>query len=124
MKHKGKDLLVLLNDVAIANSKSCDINMDCEALETSSPDDGNYKHFTPGRMSWKVTTSYLVEAEGSPIKSHLSLPGKIFTIKVKSRDLSDDVMTGQVLCTNCKITGIKGNLTQGSFTFLGLGALK
>jgi hypothetical protein len=124
MKHKGKDLLILLNDVAIANSKSCDINMDCEEIETSSPDDGNWKHFIPRRMSWKVTTSYLVEAKGTPIKSCLSLPGKIFTIKVESRDLSDDVMTGQALCTNCKITGTKGNLTQGSFTFLGIGALK
>ena len=124
MKHQGKDLLILLNDVAIANSKSCDINVNYEALETSSPDDGYAKHFIPGRMSWKVTTSYLVEAEGSPIKSHLSVPGKIFTIKVKSRDLSDDVMTGHAICTNCKITGTKGNLTQGSFTFQGTGALK
>ena len=124
MKHQGKDLLILLNDVAIANSKSCDINIDWEALETSSPVDGYVKHFIPGRMSWKVTTSYLVEAEGTPIKSLLSLPGKIFTIKVKSRALSDDVVTGPALCTDCKITGTKGNLTQGSFTFLGIGALK
>ena len=79
MKHKGKDLLILLNDVAIANSKSCDINMDCEVIETSSPDDGDTKHFIPGRKSWKVTTSYLVEADGTPIKSHLSVPGKVFT---------------------------------------------
>ena len=124
MKHQGKDLLILLNDVAIANSKSCDINVGYEVLETSSPDDGYTKHFIPGRMSWKVTTSYLVEAEGTPIKSLLSLPGKVFTIKVKSRALSDDVVTGPALCTDCKITGTKGNLTQGSFTFLGIGALK
>lgn len=124
MKHQGKDLLILLNDVAIANSKSCDINMDCEVIETSSPDDGDTKHFIPGRKSWKVTTSYLVEADGTPIKSHLSVPGKVFTIKVKSRELSDDVLTGKAICTNCKITGTKGNLTQGSFTFQGSGALK
>ena len=124
MKHQGKDLLILLNDVAIANSKSCDINVGYEVLETSSPDDGYTKHFIPGRMSWKVTTSYLVEAEGTPIKSLLSLPGKFFTIKVKSRALSDDVVTGPALCTDCKITGTKGNLTQGSFTFQGTGALK
>ena len=51
MKHQGKDLLILLNDVAIANSKSCDINMDCEVIETSSPDDGDTKHFIPRRKS-------------------------------------------------------------------------
>lgn len=124
MKHQGKDLLIWLDGVALANSKSCNIDMDCEVIETCSPDDGGTKHFIPGRKSWKVTASCLVEAEGTPVKRLLSQSGKVFTIQVKSRTLSDDTLTGQAICTSCKITGTKGNLTQGSFTFQGSGELK
>lgn len=124
MKHKGKDLLVIVDGKAVAMSKSCNIDMDCEVIATSSPDDGDYRHIIPGQKSWSVQTTQLVAAEGTPIKDSLGTVGKEVTLKVSSRDLADDILTGKAICTKNKITGTKGNLTQGSFTFEGNGELK
>ena len=56
----GKDLIVLADGVAIAMSKSCDINVEADIIPTSSPTDGDWEHSISGRKSWKVTTNHLL----------------------------------------------------------------
>jgi hypothetical protein len=123
MKHKGKDLIINIDSVAVAMSKSCTIDVDCEILETSSPDDGDFKHVAAGQKSWQVQTTQLVAYEGTPIKDLIGKVGTAVKLTVHSRDLSSDALSGAAICAKCKITGTRGNLTQGSFTFEGNGPL-
>ena len=61
----GKDLVVLADGVAIAMSKSCDINVEADIIPTSSPTDGDWEHSISGRKSWKVTTNHLLRSVAS-----------------------------------------------------------
>ena len=65
----GKNLIISANGSVIAGAKSCDIEVDCDTIPTSSPTDGQWEHRIVGRKSWKVSTSHLVPLETEP--SHI-----------------------------------------------------
>lgn len=59
---QGKNLIISLNGVVFAASKSCLLNVDVESIKISSPQDGRWKHIIPGMMSWSFSTDHLLEA--------------------------------------------------------------
>jgi predicted secreted protein len=65
----GKDLIISANGIVIACAKSCDVEVECDTIPTSSPTDGQWEHRIVGRKSWKVSTSHLVPFETEP--SHI-----------------------------------------------------
>jgi predicted secreted protein len=65
----GKDLIISANGTVIAGAKSCDVEVECDTIPTSSPTDGQWEHKIVGRKSWKVSTSHLVPFETEP--SHI-----------------------------------------------------
>lgn len=118
---KGKDIVLTEDDGSvIAACKSCDLEIDCELIETSSPTNGNYRTFITGQKDWRVTMSYLVVSLTSPI----DLLGTKLRIKIANTTDSGDYLVGDAICTKCKITATKGNLAQGSFAFQGTGPLE
>jgi len=56
----GENLIIKIDGTAIAAAKSCAVQIDCEQTKVSSPTDGEWEHYKPGRKSWSVTTSHLV----------------------------------------------------------------
>lgn len=116
---KGNDLIVWLDGVAIAGSKSCDIQVTCDTIEVSSPTSGEFREYIKGRKGWKVTASGLV----TTVKGVIMKVDDEVSLTFGARDLSADVMTGNAICTEAKITGTRGNLCVGSFSFIGNGAL-
>ncbi len=63
----GKDIIIKANGIVIAGAKSCDVEVECDTIPTSSPTDGQWEHRIVGRKSWKVSTSHLVPFETEPI---------------------------------------------------------
>lgn len=63
----GRNLIIKVGGVAIAAAKSCDINVQCEEIETASPSTGAWRTAITGRKSWSVTTNQLVTSLVRPL---------------------------------------------------------
>ena len=64
----GRNLIIKVGGVAIAAAKSCDINVQCEEIETASPSSGAWRTAIFGRKSWSVTTNQLVTSLVRPLQ--------------------------------------------------------
>ena len=104
---------------AVAASKSCTVETNCETKEAGMSGTGSWKRYITGRKSWQVSVSY-----SATIKSLLGKVGTTVSLSWKMRDDEADTMSGDAILTSCKISGTRGNLVQGSFSFKGTGELK
>ena len=120
---KGNDLIVKVGGKAVAASKSCTVETNCETKEAGMSGTGSWKRYITGRKSWQVSVSYLV-GDSATIKSLLGKVGATVSLSWKMRDDEADTMSGDAILTSCKISGTRGNLVQGSFSFKGTGELK
>ena len=121
---KGNDLLIYDGTYIIATSKSCEVDIQGEVKEVSSPSSGEYREFIPGRKTWNVLVNYLIDTT-STVKGRMLKVGQTITLSMKVRNNGTiDTLTGQAICTECKITATRGALLQGSFTFQGSGPLE
>ena len=64
----GRNLIIKAGGVAIAAAKSCDINVQCEEIETASPSTGEWRTAITGRKSWSISTNQLVTGIVRPIQ--------------------------------------------------------
>ena len=118
----GNNIIGLMNGVAIAGTKSDEIQVDCETIEIASATDQAWTHSISGRKSWSLTVGWLVLANQDVRK--LLLAGSVVTIKIKGRGESDsNGVTGAAILKTVKVTATRGNLAQGSFAFVGNGPL-
>jgi hypothetical protein len=72
------------------------------------------------------TKLYLKENAPVPyttLKNFLLSVNGIYNLRVQVDGFGSDLLTGTAICKNAKTTGTLGNLMQGSFSFLGKGAL-
>jgi predicted secreted protein len=74
----GRNLIVMKNGVAMAAARSCDVNVQCESIEISSPLSSRWREYISGRCSWDVSTSHLVT---DPI-SDIGIVGGMVTLKL------------------------------------------
>lgn len=116
----GNDLLILNSSgtALIAGAKSCEIDMSCETIETSSPSNGTARTYIAGRSEWSINVGYLVV---DPL-ADLPRVGQTVSIRVKIRDGSS-YLSGSAIFQTCRITATRGNLAQGTFQLRGSGAL-
>lgn len=63
MIYPGKNLFITRNGVVLYGAKSCSVNVECDAIETSGPNSGQWRDFIAGRKEWDLTINELV---GSP----------------------------------------------------------
>ena len=118
----GNNIIVLMNGVAIAGTKSDEIQVESDTIEIASETDQEWVHLISGRKSWSLTVGWLVLANQDVRK--LLLAGSTVTIKIKGRGESDsNGVTGAAILKTVKITATRGNLAQGSFAFVGNGPL-
>lgn len=121
MAANGNTLLVYMGDSLIAGTKSNEIQCGCETIEVSSPSQGQWRSFIAGRKDWSVNVSYLVTAV-SDVENNILTVGQTYTLNMYDRT-GWLILTGQAICTTCKITATIRNLITGSFVFKGNGAL-
>jgi predicted secreted protein len=122
MAINGNNIIVLMDGTAIAGTKSDELQVDCETIKIASATDQGWTHYISGRKSWSLTVGWLVLANTDVRKA--LLVGSSVTIKFKGRNATDaNGLQGSAIIKTCKITAIRGNLAQGSFTFAGNGPL-
>ena len=114
----GNNLIISYAGTVIAAAKSCEIDHSCEALERAATEYGNYRAYTEGRHTWKVTTNHLVKDAATMLMQ----VGDESTISCIDRT-NNTKLTGTAICTLCKVTATRGNIVQGSFEFTGSGPL-
>ena len=111
-----------MGGTAIAGTKSDELQVDCETIEIASATDQGWTHHISGRKSWSLTVGWLLLANTDVRKA--LLVGSSVTIKIKGRgDTDANGLQGSAIIKTCKITAIRGNLAQGSFSFVGNGPL-
>ena len=120
MAQLGNNIMVFLGGTIIAGTRSNEIQTDCEMMETTNPDSGEWRKFLAGRKQWTGSTAFLV-LTASDIKKLLNV-GTTYTLQFRDRT-GTNVIQGQAILKTCKIESAKGSLVQGSFAFQGTGAL-
>ena len=133
MALKGKIIIVQLNGHTIAGTKTTEIQVDSELIEIASATQGAYREYLTGRKQWQVTVNYLLMSATYPeVKSYpnaaLTDPlfvGNQYTLKFMNRGVGyqPSGMTGSAILRTCRIVATRGKLIQGTFTFVGNGAL-
>lgn len=122
MAINGNDIIVLCNGTAIAASRSSEINVSCDTIETASPTQGTWREYLANRKSWSVTVSFLILEDATVNIRDVMKVGNSYTLIVRDRN-STYSLTGSAICTQCKQTYTRGNIANGSFSFKGTGAL-
>lgn len=117
----GNNILIYRNDTAIAGTFSNEIQSEAELIEISSPTSGQWKEYIAGRKNWSINVSWIITINNEWIE--LLNVGSSYTLKIFQRNSPNYYLTGTATLKSCKITATKGNLCQGSFQFVGNGAL-
>jgi len=117
----GNNIIVLMNGVAIAGTKSDELQVDCETIEIASATDQGWTHYIAGRKSWSLTVGFLLLANAD-IRNVLN-NGSNVTLIIKGRNDNSNTLTGNAIMRTQKLTFTRGNLAQGSIQFIGNGPL-
>lgn len=112
----------MLDGVAIAATKSDEINVGCETIPISSPSSGDWVAIIAGRKSWSINVGFLI-AGMTKVFDGIDMVGTNVILRIKYRSATVWV-EGAAICTTFKVTATKGNLAQGSFAFQGNGPLE
>lgn len=107
----GKNLILYSGGVAVAASKSCTINVQCELMEVSSPTTGAWRTFLAGVKEWSVSCGVMVMAE-SVVSSALSV-GTSVELDVQPlydeiHTLTGFVATGDEVLTDTPASAVNG----------------
>lgn len=107
----------------IAGTRSNEIQSGAELIEISGPNSGQWRQYIAGRKEWSFTTNFLVLAN-SNVQDLLKTGTKV-NIQIVSRTGSTIAvqLQGQAWIKTGKQTHTIGNLSTGSFQFVGDGAL-
>ena len=116
----GNNILVYLNNTAIAGLRSNEIQTEVNTIETASPDTGVWRTHIAGRKEWSVSAGWLV-SDHSDLAKMLNI-GTAYTLRFGDR--VGGGLQGTAILTTCDITATRGNIVQGSFRFVGSGALE
>ena len=114
----GRNLLVLIDGVAVAGARSCELYVEADEIEKSSSTQGQWREHVVGRKSWSVTCSHLV----SEIENSVDMVGEEVMLRFQKRG-SNDYVQGYASVKSWKCTGTIPNLSQGSYEFSGNGVL-
>lgn len=121
----GKDIILTLsqNGTALANTKikSQSVRSQCATIEKASATQQDWTEVVAGRKSWTLTVRYLV-LSGSQVRDVLKA-GQMFDITMQEKGSTVNKVTGRALLSSVEGEYTVGNLSQGTFTFTGNGAL-
>jgi predicted secreted protein len=124
----GKNIFILAGEdessaTIIAGTRSNEVRVTCDNIEVSSPTSGQWREYLAGRSGWTVSTGFLV-GDASRIKDLLKVRKHYYLVFAsKIEDTTTIELKGVAILTECQITATIGNLVQGSFRFVGTGAV-
>lgn len=94
-----------------------------DSIEKASATQQKWREYEPGRLDWSVTLNYLVLEDANSNIEDLLKAGQVYTIVSKDRNTDTYKLQGNVICVECRQDYQQGNLTVGSYSFKGTGAL-
>jgi hypothetical protein len=122
MAQNGNNIIVYKEGVAIASTKSDELQVDCDMIEIANSSEQSWKNYINGRKSWSLNASWLVSAV-TDIRKVLDVGTRV-QLKIKGRDATDaQGVTGYAYIKSCKVSMTRGNLAIGNFQFIGDGQL-
>lgn len=128
MAQVGNNIIVYAqsgnNWVAVAATKSDELQVDGETIEIASSDanDQTWRRCIMGRKSWMLNVGWLVTAVGD-IRKVLDVGTRV-KLRIGGRTFAAaSGLEGYAWVKTCKVTANYGNLANGSFSFAGDGAL-
>ena len=120
MKLIGNDIIIYKDGTAIALSKNGTITLDAELMPIADPSDGEVTAYVIKRLTWKITTTSMVET----VKGIITETGSIVNVKFGIRgDQGETRGGGSAIVTKTAVDGAVGNLATGRFEFVGTGRL-
>ena len=118
----GNNIFVTMGGTIIAGTRSNEIQTDCDMIEISNPNSGDWRQYMAGRKDWSVQTSFLV-TNVTNIRQLLNI-GTSYNLVFRDRNSTSGAsVSGTAILKTCKISSVRGNLVTGSFAFQGTGAL-
>lgn len=125
-KLQGRNVMVFADELAIACCRSCEITIDTDLIETSSPMSGRFKTYIPGRVGWQITTGQLIPVYG--FEDYMLQSGQELNITIGEvtvdRHVGPQVLEGVAIVKSTKATLTLASLAQGGMTLVGNGPLK
>ena len=129
MAVNGKNILIYKQSgaswVVVAATKSDEVQVDCDVIEIAGATENVWKKNISGRKSWSVNVSWLVSTVAD-IKKVLQVGDRVqlrIGEKTYAQGGSGQGMNGYAIVKTCKVTMTRGSLANGSFQFVGDGAL-
>ena len=126
MAQTGNNIIVYVqqgqNWVAIAATKSDELTVDGDQLEIASRTSGEWREFLAGRKTWSLQSAWLVTTVADIRK--VLLVNSTIKLRIGARTwAAASGLEGYAIVKTCKVTMQEGNLANGSFAFIGTGAL-
>jgi len=118
---EGRNLLLFVDNVAVAGAKSCELDVQSDVIETCSPSVSGWSEYIAGIKKWTVSCGLLI-VDGDTIANGIDMVGRQVSLRFSVRN-SQDYITGNAIVTTWHVTGTLPNLAQGSFSFRGTGPL-
>ena len=123
----GNDVLVAeVGGEVFAASKSCTLDVKCDTIEIANAGNGGWRDFIAGKSEWSLTLNFLMMTDDLPKVLNV---GNSYDLWIYPREAGGEsgsdlnTLTGTALCTEARCVATRGNLTTGSFKFVGQGIL-
>ena len=112
--------------VVIGGAKSCEIDIDCDTVQRSSPSlsSAGWKKFIAKRKSWRVNLSHLIESDDVTPATALQMVGTSVTLSIDIVGMTGERVTGTAIVKQWRGTAQRDGLAKGTFVFQGTGALE
>lgn len=126
MAENGNNIIVFVQSgnswVAVAGTKSDELQVDGDQIEIATRNSGQWREFLAGRNTWSLQVGWLVSSVGD-IRNVLQVNTRV-KLRIGARTWASGTgLEGYAIIKTCKVSMQRGNLANGSFVFLGDGAL-
>lgn len=129
MAVNGKNIIIRKqsgqNWVAIAATKSDEIQVDCEVIKIAGATEQTWEKHIAGRKSWSLNVGWLLSSVAD-IRKALQVGDRVqlrIGDSTYANGGSGNGMSGYAIVKTCRVTMTNGALANGSFQFIGDGAL-
>jgi predicted secreted protein len=102
--------------------KTHSVGSNADTIEKASATQQDWREFLSGRKDWNTSLNYLILEDANSNITDLLKVGNIYTIVSKDRSGTYQVQ-GNAICVSCRQDYQEGNLSVGSYSFRGTGAL-
>lgn len=125
MKVQGKDVILSIDEIAVAGARSCELNVEQDFIQVCSPVSGRWRKYIPSTIGWTASVDMLAVTMDEQEKwleemksSHTPLTMRYYDTKVRMYQV------GEVWISNWQNGAQVGSLATFSVQLQGNGELR